>query len=382
MEEGLLIIDRLRSSVRGFGLLIGVLWSCTLLMNPLVSPASAAKRMQPLEFKQSYRQVLGLLASGELGQALADLTELEQRAAGDDQAWRFLDNLWRLKLQVIRDLLPDPSPDLLMPIIVLHHDAYFLYTNLDRPYLAQHSRTMAGELSEVYAERAGTASAAAFAGWILSSLGAYMWSTDVAGSADLFYRTFLVDPGNRVALRGLAAAYERAGDYDKAIEYLKLAVVQEPGDPETLLRLALCNLRQDERAADAIESTLAKLTGQGNPAWIRSVAHQELVRLYLAAGDTRAGEVLLRQGLQELEGDQQMSLQLAAILDSQRRRTESLAILDAIQVDEWEENSPRQIYDIWNPPNLESVREELRQDMQEGNTDLVASLLAPVPGGA
>jgi len=209
-----------------------------------------------------------------------------------------------------------------------------------------------------------------------------MWSSsNTGGSADLFYRTFLVDPGNRMALRGLAAAYERAGDYDKAIEYLLLAVAKEPGDPETLLRLALCRLRQDEKAAQVIMPTLSNLTGQGNPEWIRSVAYQELARLHLAAGDSAAGEALLRQGLQELAGDQQISLQLAAILDSQRRRSESLATLDAIRIDGWEKSSPRKVYDFWTPPDLESVRGELRQEMQKGNTALAASLSASVPVG-
>lgn len=382
LEGRVLTINRLRFSVKGLGLVIGVLWSCTLLMGSWASPSWAASQLQPLEFKQGYRTVLGVLAGGNLEQALADLSMLEQQAAGEIQAWRFLDNIWRLKLQVIRDLLPDQPANLLMPIIVLHHDAYFLYTDLDRPYLAQHSRTMAAELSEVFAERAGTARAAAFAGWTLSSFGAFMWSSsNTGGSADLFYRTFLVDPGNRLALQGLAAAYERAGEYDKAIEYLLLALTQEPDDPETLLRLALCRLRQDEKATEVIMPTLSKLTGQGNPEWIRSVAYQELTRIHLAAGDSEAGEALLRQGLQELAGDQQISLQLAVILDSQRRRSESLAILDAIRIDGWEKSSPRKVYDFWSPPDLESVRGELRQEMQQGNTALATSLSASSPVG-
>ena len=377
------MIDRSRAPQRGLSLLTGILGCCTLLMGPLASTAWAAKTMKPLELKQRYLQVLGVLATGDLDQALVDLTKLEQQAAGDEQAWRFMDNLWRLKLQVIRDLLPNRSPDLLMPIIVMHHDAYFLYTDLGRPYLAQHSRTMASELSEVYADRAGTASAAAFAGWTLSSFGAYMWSpSNIGSSADLFYRTFLVDPGNTEALQGLAAAYERSGEYDKAIEYLMLALAQKPGDPEILLRLALCQLRQDERTAEALQPSLLKLTGQGNPEWIRSVAYQELARVHLASDDVGAAETLLRQGLDELAGDQQLSLQLASILDSQRRRTESHALLDAIRIEGWEADSPRKVYDLWAPVDFDSVRAELRQEMQKGTAALAAGLSAPPPAKA
>ena len=356
----------------------GVLWIGLIATGLGSAPVSAAKPMKPLEFKQGYQRVLGVLASGDLDQALGDLVALEQGAAGAEQAWRFLDNLWRLKLQVIRDLLAKASPDLLMPIIVLHHDAYFAYTELDRPYLAQHSRTMAAELSEVYAERAGRASSGAFAGWVLSSFGAYMWSpSNIGSSADLFYRTHLVDPGNLLALQGLAAAYERAGEYEKAIEYLTLALALQPGDAEILLRLGLCQLRQEPTVAESVKPVLGKLTAEANPEWIRSVAFQELARVHLAEGDSEAAERLLRDGLQKLEGDQQMSLQLAAILDSQRRRTESHAVLDAIRVDGWERDSPREIYDFWTPPDLEHVRTDLRQEMQKGMAALAASLTAP-----
>lgn len=87
------MIDRLRASTRGLRLLTGILGCCTLLMGPLDSAAWAAKTMKPLEFKQRYLQVLGVLATGDLDQALVDLTKLEQQAAGDEQAWRFMDNL-------------------------------------------------------------------------------------------------------------------------------------------------------------------------------------------------------------------------------------------------------------------------------------------------
>jgi tetratricopeptide (TPR) repeat protein len=344
-------------------------------------PASAAKGIEPLEFKQRYQAVLEILAAGDLDRALSDLTEIERQTVGEEQTWRHLDRLWRLKLQVIRDLLVDHSPDLLRPIIVLHHDAYFRYSEAERPYLAQHSRTMSGELAEVYAERAGTASAGAFAGWLLSSLAATLWSpSNVGGSADLFYRTYMVDPGNPTALRGLAVAYERAGDYDKAIEYLMLALRQEPRDPELLLRLSLCQLRRDETMAETVGPVLATLSREGKPDWIRSVAYQELGRLHVTAGEVEAAARLLREGLEALPGDQQLSLQLAAILDRQRRRSESLATLDAIRIDGWERDSSRLIYDFWSPPDLAGVREELRQEMQKGLAPLATALNAS--GGA
>ena len=164
----------------------------------------------------------------------------EQTATGDQQAWRYVDNLWRAKLGVIRDLLPGRSPDLLMPIILMHHDAYFQYSGLERNHLAQHSRTMATELAEIFADRSPSPEAKVFSGWVLTSFGAYLWSpSNIGMSADLFYRAHLVDPGNSMALRGLATAWERNGDYEKAIEYTTKALHLETEDPELNLRLAL-----------------------------------------------------------------------------------------------------------------------------------------------
>lgn len=359
--------------------------SFCVLLGSLASPIQAAKTLRPLETKQRYQQVLKTLATGDLEQALDELQAMEKKAVGEDQPWRMVDNLWKLKLQVIRDLLASQPPELLMPIIVLHHDAYFRYAEQDRPYLAQHSRTMAAELAQVLAERAGTPAAAAFSGWTLSSFGAYLWSpSSIGASADLFYRAFLVDPGNPVALRGLAAAHERAGEYEKASEYLMKALALERGDPELMLRLALCGWRRDAATVDTAISTLSSLTAAGNPDWIRSVAYQEMARAHLSKGESEAAEAVLRQGLQELPGDQQMSLQLAAILDGQRRRDEVLAVLDAIEIVGWERDSPRQIYDFWTPADMESVRTDLHQEMQQGLVALATGLAAPTtaPSGS
>ena len=349
------------------------LMAALILSVAATSPLAAAKAMKPLEIKQRYLEVLGVLASGDLEQSLAGLLELEQAVVGDQQAWRYVDNLWRAKLQVIRDLLASQSPEMLRPIIVLHHDAYFRYSEMERAHLAQHSRTMAAELARIYAERAGTPRAKIFSGWVLTSFGAYLWSpSNIGASADLFYLTFMVDPGTKVALRGLAAAWERSGNY----EYLQKALALEPGDPQLGLRMALCQLRYPEGYRLRALGTLDKLTDPQNPAWIRSIAYQELARVQLADDDRAAAESTIRSGLQALPGDQQISLQLAAILDADRRRSEALSVLAAIEIHGWERESARQTYDFWVPPDLEGVRKQLREQMVEGDAVLRAALEA------
>jgi len=366
------------------GLRFGIgLTACLLLTAGWSTPALAARAMKPLEIKQTYAQVLGVLASGDLDRALTELVALEQKAVGDQQVWRYVDNLWRLKLGVIRDLATDHPLELLMPIIVLHHDAYFRYKELGKRYLAQHSRTMAAELADLYADRAGTGAAGAFAGWTLTSFATYLWSpTNIRSSADLFYRTHLLDPGNSLALRGLAVAYERNGEYEKAMEYLQRALVLEPKDPELLLRLALCHLRNEREIPQRTLALLSSLTDPGDPQWVRSVAYQELARARLTLGDSAGAEALLREGLAAIPGDQQLSLQLASILDGQRRRSEAIATLDAIQINGWEKDSPRQMYDFWGPPDMDAVRAALREEMQGGLVALSASLASGPSGSA
>lgn len=347
------------------------------LLSVLVSPLWAARAMKPLEMKQRYYEVLGVLASGDLDRALAELTEFEQAAVGEQNSWRYVDNLWKAKLHVIRDLLANESPDLLRSIIVLHHDAYFSYGQMGRMYLAQHSRTMASELARVYAERAAAPAAQAFSGRILTSFGVYLWSpSNVGGSAELFFQAYLVDPSNSLAVRGLATAWERNGDYEKAIEYLEKALVIEPGDPELGLRLALCHLRHPEGHHEQAREKLKRLTTPSNPVWVRSVAIQELARARLAEGDRTGAESLLRLGLADLPGDQQISLQLASILDGEHRRSEALSVLDGIEIFGWERQSARQTYDFWEPPDPEAVRSEARQGLSEGYAALSRALAA------
>ena len=366
-------IDNGSRLVRSRQVVAGLCWCLAMWFLTTSSPL-AAKGMKPLEIKQRYVTVLGVLATGDFDRALTDLLELEQAAVGEDRTWRYVDTLWRSKLQVIRDLLAAPGADLLMPIIVLHHDAYFRYSEMDRRYLAQHSRTMSGELAEIFAERRQTG-ANAFAGWILTSFASYLSSpSNIGMSADLFYRAHLADAGNGRALTGVAAAWERSGAYDKAIETLIKALRQEPGDPELSLRLAMCELRSADGSRQQALDSLGDLTQAETPSWMRSIAYQELARARLEDDGPGAAETILRAGLEQLPGDQQLSLQLAAVLDRQRRRSEAMAVLEGIEILGWQQESARQTYDFWQPPDLTAVRSELHQEMTAGQQDLATGL--------
>ena len=281
----------------------------------------------------------------------------ETRTVGDRQAWRYVDNLWRLKLGVVRELLEAEQVELLRPIILLHHDAYFEYSDRDRRYLAGHSRRMASELAEVYAGRVTSPDAALFSGWVLTSLGAYVWSpTSVGDSAVLFYRAYQIDSGNEIALQGLSTAYEKKGDYEKAIEYLSRMVLVDPSHVEARLRLVLCQMRSSPEPTTGQIERLTALAGEESPGWIRSVAFQEIARAQLRLEQPESAERTLRKGLEALPGDQHLSLQMAALLERQGRRSEAADVVEAIAPSSEPHDSSRERYDFWEPDGVEEAR--------------------------
>ena len=347
-----------------------------LVLGALLPAAGQAKGLKPAEVKAQYREILGTLANGDRDAALLELVDFERRVVGDEEAWRYMEPFWKQKLGVIRDLLGSQPIELLRPIIMLHHDAYFEYLEMHRLYLANHSRVMASQLAEIYAERADTPEARVFSGSVLTSFGAYLWSiTSVGSTVDLFYRASLVDPGNGLAVVGLSVAYEKVGDYEKAIEYLSRALLLDPTNAEVRLRLALCQIRSDRETSLPSIASLTALTDEGSPGWIRSIAYQELARTHLLAEREDLAESVLREGVGVLPTDQQLLVQLASLLDRQRRHAESNRLLEAIEADEWRQVSPRERYDVWEPQGVEEVRADLEAKMETGLEPLSAGLL-------
>ena len=338
--------------------------------------------MGPNEIQSGYRDVLSILATGDEDRALEALFEFETVVVGDEQPWKRVEDFWRLKLRVLREMLDADSLALMMPVIMLHHDANHLYLERDRPFLAGHSRMMSVELAEIYADRANTGAAREFSGWMMTSLGAMLWApTSVISSADLFYRAQLADPSNPIALMGLGAAYERNANYEKAIEYLTRLLALDPENSVAALHMALCQLRSDVTLRDQTLETLRSLQGSDEVSWVRSIAYQELARAQLADEDVKSAEATIRRGLEALPGDQQLSLQLAMLLDGKRRQKETLEVLRGIEPGDGRVPSSRLIYDVWEPADLEDIRARLRSDAALGLPILADKLGLKAPAG-
>jgi tetratricopeptide (TPR) repeat protein len=342
-------------------------------------PAGAAT-LKAEDVQPGYRQVLSTLAAGDENQALKELFAFETGVLGEMPRPGKVETFWRLKLRVIRDLAQSESVEVLLPISVFHHDAYLLYRERSRPMLAAHSRTMAGELAEFYASRAESQEANVFAGWVLTSIGSFhQQSRSVSTSIAVFRRALELDPGNRVAAMGIAVSFERRADYERAIEALEYALRIDQQNAEARLRLALCTARQEEADRVAARVDLERvITEETAEPWVRSVAFQELARLYLDEGESEAAERLIRDGLAQLPGDQQLAIQLAAILDARRRPKEALRVLGEFETGDWSHVSPRQIYDRWPTEGLAEARDTMRQ-MMVVRLPLIADGLAATP---
>jgi tetratricopeptide (TPR) repeat protein len=339
------------------------------------SSSSAAASLKPPEIKAKYREVLGVLATGDLDAALVDLMEFETGVVGDEQPWLRMESFWRIKLRALRDLLNAETLDLLRPVIVLHSEAYFEYGNAGRRFMAGHSRLMATELAEIYALRVNAPEARVFSGSVLTNFGVVLWTpTNIVQSSDLFLRATSADPGNSLALLGLGTAYEHAGNYERAIRYLSGVLRLEGENHLASLRLALCQLRASEDFFQEATLSLENLTQSDAPEWIRSIAYQELARQKLKTADLDAAEALLQMGLQDIPRDQQLSVLLGSVYDLKRRPKDTIQVLDAIPENGWNRVSPRQIYSNWEPVGVEETRARLRVEMASGLEPLQKAL--------
>ncbi|MDX1502304.1 MAG: tetratricopeptide repeat protein [Thermoanaerobaculia bacterium] len=349
-----------------------------LALTALLAAPAAALDLKPSVVQERYRRVLATLSSGTQSEAMEQLFALETDAVPDTAGSIQLERFWRLKLRVIRDLLQNGKLDQLVPIVVLHHDAFQMYRERKKPLLAAHSRTMATELANILADRAdGNPQVRVFSGWVLTSFGSYLQeSSAVSGSAALFDRALAVSPGNRSALLGLAAAHEKYGEYELAVPILERAVKADAGDFHARLRLALCLLRSGE--TEAAVRHLTRLQIEGTTEWIRSLAYQEHAKLLEADGEIAAAETLLREAVEALPEEQEPRIQLAALLDTRGRPKEAVAVLAGLRPAPEGRRSPRFLYDQWPREGVEEGRAKLRAMMQE-RLDLLAAALRSLP---
>lgn len=343
-------MSRFRSAAR-------LAWFIPLVLAAPGWPVAAAEIVE--EVRHGYPRVLGLWAAGDNEAALESLAELEERLVGPEYKPDDIDKLWRAKLGVLRDMLGVVGPDVVVPIMMLHHDAYLSYRDSEEPVLAAHSRVMAEELANFYAHRKDDPAARGVAGSLLTSLGGYLqhgWAWH--HSAELFAQATEMWTESDAAHLGLGALYERRAEYTEATEQFREALAINPENLEAQLRLGVCLRRAGDLAG--ARRTFEPLLASGAPVWVELVAIEELAEIRASQGDSP--EALLREAIARYPRNSRLRVQLAHWLDKNGRGPEGDGLLEeALLAFEPEPESPRYHYSRWPAERLEAIRLTLRE---------------------
>lgn len=156
----------------------------------------------------------------------------------------------------------------------------------------------------------------------------------------------------------LAKVYEISGDSRQAARVLEELLEIRPDLYEARLRLGIQQRRLGrDRAALA---TLGAAAAEG-PDWVRIVATQEIAALQRRQEDIDQAEETLRQAIARFPEDEQLTLQLSALLDASGRFDAAAALLDELGAPDRRDRTPRNRYSRWPPRDLESARTRLRE---------------------
>jgi tetratricopeptide (TPR) repeat protein len=192
-------------------------------------------------------------------------------------------------------------------------------------------------------------------------------------SERIFRRALELDPTNTAALMAVAATMERIGQYQRALQQLEALVKSQPDNAEARLRLAInvARVTSDRRAHELLQSCVSP----PSPDWIRAVAYQELAKRLIQAERFEQAERLLKQALVALHGEEGLTMQLAYVLDRERRPLDAQALArDIGAAVKGVEVSPRFRYSEWPAEDLERARQALRAKTTAAHQALSAAI--------
>lgn len=332
-----------------------------LLLLPQGALAQPQARNREAQLSTEYRRVLARLGDGDRDGALEALVALETRLAGADTAEE-IEWLWRAKLRVIRDLLP-AQVEVLVPILLLHHDAFTRYRFERKSVLALHSRIMTEELADFYSKKAATEGARVVASRVVASLGGHLQQALALGASTAAFEAALaLDARNDAARLGLAATQEKTGHYPEAAAQLRQLLESNPRHPEAQLRLAINYLRTGEETRG--QAMLEKLMLGEAPAWVAVLAFEELARLQASRHKTREAVTILRAGTQRFPDNQRLLLLLAFQQDRLLDVSGSLESARRAAAAQETGNTPRLRYNEWPRDDLEEGRRLIAESAQ------------------
>lgn len=318
------------------------------------------KRQRTLadKLQSRYRTALSALANGQVETAKQRLMDLESSFAekSKDVELKFLRNA--LMEVASRDLARHAES--LLPVAELHFEAYEGYLAERKMLLALHSRSMVQELTSLYKSEGEPPQSLRMAASVLTSLAGALQQSGATTSANFIFDDVLeFAPGDEAALLGLAAFHEKMGNYEQARDYLQQLVENNPDNAEGWLRFGLNLLRCEE--VEEARVWIDRARQERVSPWVRSLAYQELARIEMNSGNLRRAEELLREGVEELPGEQRLYLQLAMVLDRSGRGQEAAECAEKVTQLPAGTESARFLYNRWPRSIIDLGRQQFKK---------------------
>jgi tetratricopeptide (TPR) repeat protein len=344
----------------------------------------AGEEIKPEKIQQLYRKVLADWSAGRSDQAPDELIELETAVAVDTDA-RTHTTLLKAEQAVIHQV-GATDLEVLVPIAVLHHEAYrrlLGHGGRGHALAMIHTRNMAKDLSLLYSEQSGSEGAKLVASRLLTSLGGLLLqSAQQLPAAEMFQKAIELDGHNVPALLALSTVYEKNAQAESAVKLLRHILEVEPANAEARLRLAL-NLKRLEQVAEA-RKLLEGLTADKDASWVTPLAYQELARLDADPKRSAEGEKILRQAVERFPDDLRLRIQLAAMLDRRGAPGEATALIEKALATpaSGEASASRYLYNAVRADEFGSTRTFLDENSKSRLQVLAQALNAPPAAAA
>ncbi|MCH7664558.1 MAG: hypothetical protein IH936_01305 [Acidobacteria bacterium] len=343
--------------------------------------------------KRRYAAILDLSTGDDRAGAASALRLFEQEAVAEFGE-RGIPSLVAAEMGLIKALGKE-SPDSLVPVARLHHQAYREHRSSRAFLLATHARNLALAIVELYIAGGTTEESARFmvlrhkesrglvGSRLLASFGGDLQRGGLRRFSErLFRRALECDDTNEAALLGMGASFEKYSEYAEAVSYFERLVAAQPQSGEGRLRLGI-NQRRLGRKAKA-RKQLERVIKGNYLRWVQSLAYQELAQMDLEAGDLKRSADLLERGLERFPNEPKFYLQLAYLRNAAGEPWRAQAELDRLsRVREPDsEDSPRYTYSNWPADALDRAWDQTDEDVDSRLEALAAVLAAAAEGFA
>lgn len=345
-----------------------------------------SRKEQVDRIQTRYREILSAWVAGEVERAPDDLIELEKSVVADGEP-KSRKRLLQSEQKVIHEL-GATSLEVLVPIAMLHHEAYSRLLGRgvrQAPLALAHARQMTRDLAILYNQQSGSEGSAVVASRVLTSLGGMLMEhAQQLPAAELFYQALELDGRNVPARLALATVYEKSAQAESAVKALRELLKIDPDHAEARFRLGM-NLKRmgDKGEAKKILDELASARDSG---WVAPLVYQELARLHAEGEDWAGAEKVLRAGLGRFPDHVRLHIELASVLDRRGSFGESKTLLQKVVSlppgsGGLSSDNERLLYNSVRPETFLEARAILEDNSESRLSVLAQALGTPGAGG-